>query len=1050
MCGTPLVGAVVGEGAVAYEDANAGERRQITVMFCDLVDSTVLGQRLDPEELQRVIRAYQDACAQVVRRYEGHLAQYAGDGLLVYFGYPHAHEDDAERALQAGLAIVDAIARVNTDLAATRVRLAVRIGVHSGVVVAGTTGGPEPEKQMFGHTMNLAARIQSGAPPDSVVASAATLRLVAGRFVTRDLGARDMKGIAEPVAIHQVIGPIETRDRLEAAATRLTPFVGREHELALMLDRWQQVREGHGQVVLLTGEAGIGKSRLVRVLRERIAGQSLLWLESHGSPYHEHSAFYPVVELLERALYLRREGSREEQAANFERALAAAGLRVEDVLPLFASLSLPLHGRQAADTATTDLQRRQTLDRLVAWLIATSTERPTAVIVEDLHWIDASTKELLDMLIEQVPTSPILLVITSRPSPNLAWTGRASVTHVTLSPLTRDQVGAMIDQLTGATLPATVRRAVTTKTDGVPLFVEEVTKAILEAGAERAEARSSIDVPATLQDSLMARLDRLGSPKDVAQLAAVLGREFSYELLHAVAPADPVFLDHSLRALVRAELVYQRGAPPHATYRFKHALVQEAAYRSLLKSRRQEAHARVVRVLEERFADRVVAEPEVIARHCAQAGLAAQAVRYYRLAGQRAAAASAHVEAVGHLTKALDLIRDVAQDPDRDREELAIRVALGPPLIAIRGYGDREVERTYERARTLCETIGEAPDLFEAVWGLANYYQSRGELGTARTLAEQLVTVSERSSEALLVAWAHLQLGATTFWRGEPAAAMPHFERAIAVHDPSAGLRLRGAPDPGVAARAYAAWALWQLGHADRALETCRESVALGRRCGDRFSLALALCFACAQHQLRREPDAVRAYAEEVVALSTAHGFPVWRGMGQLMLGWALAYSTDGAQAIDVIRDAMQQLVRVGTEVGAAGGLAVLADAERVLGHDAEALAAVETGLAVAAQHHDHVSDSELLRLKGELLVRTDPHAAEAAFRRAVATARAQRSTMVELRAATSLARFLVQAGRETEARAVLAGATERVHEGLDTPDVRDATELAREPAFAR
>jgi len=788
----------------------------------------------------------------------------------------------------------------------------------------------------------------------------------------------------------------------------------------------------------------------VRVLRERLAGQTLLWLESHGSPYHEHSAFYPVVELLERALYLNREGSREEQAASFERAVTAAGFRVEDVLPLFASLSLPLHGRQVADTATTELQRRQTLDRLVAWLIATSADRPTAVIVEDLHWIDASTKELLDMLIEQVPTSPILLVITSRPSPNLPWRGRGSVTHVTLSPLTHEQVDAMIDRLTGATLPATVRRAVTTKTDGVPLFVEEVTKAILEAGAERAENRSSIDVPATLQDSLMARLDRLGSPKDVAQLAAVLGREFSYELLHAVAPADPVFLDHSLRALVRAELVYQRGVPPHATYRFKHALVQEAAYRSLLKSRRQEAHARVVRVLEERSADGVAAEPEEIARHCAQAGLAARAVRYYRLAGQRAAAASAHVEAVGHLTKALDLIRNVADDPDRDREELAIRVALGPPLIAIRGYGDREVERTYERARTLCETIGEAPDLFEAVWGLANYYQSRSELGTARTLAEQLVAVSERSSEALLVAWAHLQLGATTFWRGEPAAAMPHFERAIAIHDPSAGRRLRGAPDPGVAARAYAAWALWQLGHADRALDTCRDSIALGRRCGDRFSLALALCFACAQHQLRREPDAVRAYAEEVVALSTAHGFPVWRGMGQLMLGWALAYSADGAQAIDVIRDAMSQLIRIGTEVGAAGGLAVLADAERVLGHETEALAAVETGLAVAGQHDDHVSDSELLRLKGELLARTDANAAEAAFHRAIAAARAQLSPIVELRAATSLARFLVRTGRDAEARAVLGGATERVHEGLDTPDVRDATALAREPAFAR
>jgi class 3 adenylate cyclase/tetratricopeptide (TPR) repeat protein len=1065
MCAGALQAATAGATPALTEEPVAhggpqGECRQLTVMFCDLVDSCVLAERLDPEGLQEVLRGYQEACARVVRRYAGHIAQYAGDGLLVYFGYPYAHENDAERAMQAGLEVVDALSRLNARLESLHgIRLAVRIGIHSGPVVVGSTGDLR-EKQMFGRTMNLAARVQSVAEPDSVVVSAATLHLVGGLFVTHALGTHALKGIAEPVPLHRVLRPTGARSRLDvAAAVGLTPFVGRQHELTLILDRWQQVTEGHGQVVLVSGEAGIGKSRLVRVLRDRLAAEPHLWLDAHCSPYHEHSAFYPVVELLERGVRLDRQAPPAEQTRELQRAIEAAGLPVDDVIPLFAALlAIPPDGQHPSVAPNAELQRRRTLEWLLEWLSHASAERPTVVVVEDLHWIDPSTRELLGMLVEQTPAAPLLVVVTARPSADVSWVGRSSVTHLTLQPLTRDQVDAMIEHIGDASaLPAAVRRQVAAKTDGVPLFVEELTRAVIESGVGRTTANgqhtthpaSDVAIPSTLQDSLTARLDRLGPRKEVAQFAAVLGREFSYALLHAVVPADGAFLDEALRELVRAELVHQRGVPPHANYRFKHALVQEAAYRSLLKSRRQEAHARVVRALTEYFPERVAAEPEETARHCAGAGLVADAIMFYRLAGERAARGSAHAEAVGHLSKALDLVPMVPGGPDRSRIELALRVALGPPLIAIRGYGNVEVELTYERARALCETIDEASLLYEAVWGLANYYQSRSDLVTAQRLAEQLVTIAERENEAPLVAWAHLQLGATLYFRGELAESLGHLETAIAAHDPAARLPLPGAPDPGVAARAYAGIALWALGHPDRAAAMSRESVALARTCGDAFSLALALCFGCTTMQLRRELDAVRAWAEECIALATTQQFPVWLGYARVLLGWMLAHKGESERSVVEIQEGLGALAPTGTEVGASAGLMLLAEAQRVIGQAAEALGAVDAGLAFVERRGQGTWDAELHRLKGDVLLELGGNNAEAeaerCFLRALEVARRQQATTLELRAATSLARLLRGRGRGAEGRAVLDDVVRCLGEGSDTQDVRDAVALLGE-----
>jgi class 3 adenylate cyclase/tetratricopeptide (TPR) repeat protein len=1043
--------ATVGESFLAYR--GEGERRQLTLLFCDLVDSVRLGARLDPEELHEVIHAYQEACAGVVARHDGFIAQYSGDGLLVYFGYPVAHENDAQRAIQAALDIIEALAQLNTRLEPLRhFRLQARVGVHSGWVVAGQTRrGDAYETQVIGHAVNLAARLQGVADPGSAVISGATLHLARGLFVTQDLGPRHLKGIEEEVHVHRVVGPTGARGRLEAASG-LTPFVGREHELALILDRWQQVRDGDGQVVFVTGEAGIGKSRLVDVVRQQLKGVPHRWLEAHCSPYHQHSAFHPVVELLEHEL--DRDRSAPDRSAALARALAHAGLSVADAGPFFAALlSLRQADGSAPPAGSAEARRRRTLELLVAWLVNLSAARPVVLVVEDLHWVDPSTQELLGVMLERSTAASILVLLTSRPIDEVPWPARSNVTHVMLHPLTQLQVGAMIERIAGErSLPADLCAQVAHKTDGIPLFVEELTKTVLEStlaregtnGGTHPDRLAAVAIPSTLQDSLTARLDRLGPAKDVAQLGAVLGREFSYALLRAVGPADGAFVDHALRELVRSELLFQRGSPPEATYRFKHALVQEAAYRSLLRGHRQKAHARIADALGRLFPARVAAEPEEVARHYTEAGLAAEAIPYYRLAAERAMERSAHPEAVAHLTRALELCGDIRPATERHRTELALRVTLGPPLIAIRGYGDPEVEVVYERARVLCRDADDA-HLFETAWGLANYYQARGELGTARTFGEQLVAIAERANEARLLVWAHLQLGATLFWQGEAAAALARLESAIALHEPSGRRLFPGSAEPGIAARSYAALALWQIGYPDRALRMSREAVTAGRACGDGFSLGLALCFTAMLHQLRREPAAVRELAEEVIALATAQEFPVWRGLGRVYLGWARAHAGEEA-ALDV-EQGLTELATIGTEVGAPAGLALLADAKRATGRASEALGAVDAGLAMAEQRGQHTWDADLYRMKGEILVQLNAGAndaeAERCFVHALAAARDQKA--FALRAATSLGRLLGHRGRRAEARAVLDGIYRRFTEGFDTVDLRDACALLRE-----
>ena len=810
------------------------ERRQLTVMFCDLADSTRLAGQLDPEDLREVVLAYQAACVEVLQRFDGHVAQYLGDGLLVYFGYPQAHEDDAQRAVRAGLGILDAMETLNTRLAQHQgVRLAVRIGIHTGPVVVGTMGsGGRYEQLALGETPNLAARLQSLAAPDTVAISETTHRLVQGYFRYNDLGSPSLKGVETPLRVYRVVEESAAQSRLDVAgSTGLTPLVGREHEVGLLQERWAQSRDGLGQVVLLSGEAGIGKSRLVRVLTERVADEGVPWLTLRCSPYHTNSAFYPVIEHLQRLLQWDRHETPAARLDTLEQGLRTTGLPLEDIVPLLAALlSLPVPEQYPPLTLSPQRQKQKTQEALVAWLLAETARQPVLAVWEDLHWADPSTLELLDLLLDHVPTARLLLVLTSRPEFRPPWAPRSYVTQLTLPRMPRRQSEEMVLRVTGGKpVPAEVLAQIVAKTDGIPLFIEELVKTILAAGLVQEDTGRYVltgplpplAIPATLQDALMARLDRLAVVKEVAQLGAVLGREFSYELLRAVAPQDEVTLQQALAQLMEAELLYQRGLPPHATYVFKHALIQDAAYQSLLKSTRQQHHQRIAQVLEQLFSDTAATQPEVLAHHYTEAGLSAQAIPYWQQAGQHALQRSAPAEAIAHLTQGLAVLTTLPETPERLHQELDLQVALGTALRATKGNAAPEVERPYTRARELCAQLGDTPQLFPVLRGLMLYYQGRGQLHTASQLGEQLLRLAQALPDPAHLLLAHFQLGWALCWRGEPAAARTHHTQALALYEPQAhrALAVRYGGDLGVASGGYLARALWYLGYPDQALQ---------------------------------------------------------------------------------------------------------------------------------------------------------------------------------------------------------------------------------------
>ena len=817
--------------------AHEAERRQLTVLFCDLVGSTTLSGQLDLEDLRAVVRAYQETAAVVMQRYEGHIAQYLGDGLLVYFGYPQAHEDDAQRAVHAGVELIEAIGELNTRLDASYgVQLAVRLGIHTGPVVVGDIGGEGRYEQLaLGETPNIAARLQDLAAPNTVVISPATARLVHQTFVLEDLGASALKGVAEPMAVWQVLGPRTPSQHDDEAAYHRTPFlVGRDEELGLLRRRWEQSKEGLGQIVLLSGAAGLGKSSLVTALRAQVGREGYARLTLRCSPYYTNSALYPVIEYLQQVLQFERTDSPETKLAKLEQGLQTYRLPSEEVVPLFgALLAIPLPAeRYPARSVSPQQQRQQTHDALVAWLLEEATRQPILAVWEDLHWADPTSLELLQLLVDQVPTAAMLHVLTFRPEFSPPWPMRSYMTPITLNRLERPQVEALIAHLSDdKALPAEVVTHIVAKTDGVPLYVEELTKMLLASDLLRAEAEhyvltgplSTMAIPETLQDSLMARLDQLTTAKEMAQLGAVLGREFTYDMLWAVSSQDEATVQDGLARLVAAELLYQRGRPPRSRYIFKHALIQDAAYASLLRSTRQQVHQQVAQFLEARFPEIVEAQPELVAQHYTAAGCAEQAVGYWQRAGEQASERSAYVEAVSHVTTGIELLKTLPETPEHTQHALTLHIVLGAALQMAKGVAAPEVEDAYTQACALCQQVGETPELIPVLFGLWRFYHLRPQLHTARELGETLLRLAHQAHDPALTVLAHDALGTTWFYLGAVPAAHQHFEEGIALYTPDQrrALVFRTGHDPGVFCRALAAMTLWVLGYPEQARHGC-------------------------------------------------------------------------------------------------------------------------------------------------------------------------------------------------------------------------------------
>ena len=1057
----PPVAAVPATAAGQVPRPSDAERRQLTVLFCDLVDSTKLSAQLDPEDWRDVVRAYQQVCTEVIQRYEGHIAQLLGDGLLVYLGYPQAHEDDAQRAIRAGLGMLAAMGDLNSHLQQTQgIQLAIRVGIHTGLVVIGDMGGQGRQEQLaLGEVPNIGSRIEGLAAPNTVAMSEATYRLVQGYFQCQDLGAQTLRGVAEPVHVYRVLQDSGARGRLDVGMTRgLTPLIGRESEVTLLRERWEQAKASQGQVVLLTGEGGIGKSRLVQILKDHIANEPHTRWECRSAEHSQNTALFPLVDLFQRILQFETGDTPDEKVGKLAHVLSQYRLPLQESIPLFApllALSLPEHHYPPLNLSP-QRQRQKTLETIIATLLELAEHHPVLFILEDLHWTDPTTLEWLNLLIDQTPTASVLVLLTCRPTFQASWSHRSYLTQITVNRLSQPQIERMVERVAGGkTFPEQVMHLIVEKTDGVPLVVEELTKAILESGHltetdghyALTGALPSFAIPATLHDSLMSRLDRLVTAKAVAQYAAVIGRQFSYALLQVVSQLDVSTLQRELGRLVEAEIVYQRGLPPQATYMFKHALIQDAAYQSLLKSTRQHYHQRIAQVLEAQFAETAETQPELVAHHYTEAGLTEQAVPYWHKAGQSAIQRSAHVEAVAHLRQGLVLLATLPASPERLQRDVAIHIALGASLLATKGYAAPEVVQTYTDARQLCQHLEDPYQLFPVLRGLHIYYHVRAELQTAHTLSEQLLTLAQQVHDAAMLVAAHRALGVTLFQLGAVASAQTHFAQGIALYAPQqhrAAAFLYG-DDSGVVCHSFAALTLWKLGYPDQGLARSQEAVTLAQQCAHPLSLSFALTFTAVFHQYRREVRATQERAEATSVLAMEQGFPLWVAVGSVLRGWALAQQGEAQEGIEQMHQGLRAHRGTGAALLRPYFLGLLAEAYGTLGEPEAGLTALAEALTLAETTGERWYESECYLLKGELLLQqSSSHQteAESCFHQAIAVAQNQQAKSRELRAATSLARLWQQQGKCAEARELLAPIYGWFTEGFDTADLQEAKAL--------
>ncbi len=1037
-------------------ERDQAERRQLTVMFCDLVDSTVLSSRLDPEDLQDVIRRFLDACSQTIVRFNGYIAKYMGDGMLVYFGYPQAHEHDAERAVHAGLAILDTVRTLHQDNPHPQFSMAARIGIATGQVVVGELMGLDTakERSVFGETPNLAARLQALAKPDQLIIDPATKRLVGNEFEFLDFGAFLLKGFDTPIQAWQILSIKPSASRFESyRSNQLAKFVGREQEIALLLGRWREAVGGEGQVVLLCGEAGIGKSRIARSLCDHLADEQYQMIQFQCSPYHTNTALYPAINFLRQAAGLANHDSAQTQLNKFNAMASESGIENQDTVSLLADL-LSIRGDHWDPLLNVLSEKRKdmTLEALVQYLQGLADHGPVLFIVEDAHWLDPTTLELITRIIGRIRQMRVLLLITSRPDFKPVWSEYSYVTSLTLSRLPRRHSAELVATMTGGkVLPLEVQQAILAKADGIPLYIETLTENVLGSGLLAEENDSftltcplkGLPIPDSLQALLTERVDRLGSAKKIVQTGAAIGREFTYELLQATVEMPDSQLKNALDLIVASGLIFQEGEIPLVTYHFKHALVQDAAYSTLPKKPRRLFHTRIAKTLETRFPERVNMEPELLAYHYEQAGLAGPAVDYWHRAARRDAERSANIEALHHFNRALELLKDLPQGLERNALELELLLARGAPLLSVKGYASDDMGENYRRAKHLLQETSDSVHQFLAIKGLWVFHLVRGQIAKACSLAENLLSLATQEQISDLLIDAHHLSGSTYFFLGRFDEAKHHLLTAISLDDPNQhrSLALRYGQDPGITARILLARTLWILGEVEQVETLALEAIRMARAAEHPYTLVFTLVFLSRIYSAVRNATRTLELADEAIAVSTQYSFELGLAWATSSQGWAMAEKRQ--------EDGLGKLLHGLSAIRDTGGtldntfiLALLAEIYLRNNRIDEGLATIEEAQKLAVTGGELFWQAELLRLKGELLLgQSTPSVQEAeeCLCEALKIAQDQHATMLELRAATSLAKLWRKLNKVDDAKRILHSIYSRFNEHVDNLDLIEA-----------
>ena len=1031
---------------------DAAERRHLTVMFCDLVGSTTLSARLDPEDLREIIGAYQRCCAVLVELNGGFVAKYMGDGVLAYFGYPQAHEDDAERAVRAGLALVEAVPKLTTAAGSP---LQVRVGIATGLVVVGDLigAGAAQEQAVVGETPNLAARLQAIAEPDTVVIAESTRKLLGNLFELQDLGARDLKGIAGPAArAWAALRTNSVESRFDALhTTGLTPLVGRDEEVELLLRRWSRAKTGEGQVVLLSGEAGIGKSRLTAAVLERLATEPHTRLRYFCSPQHTDSALYSIIGQMERAAGLAHDDKPQAKLDKLDAALGQISTSVQDVALFAEMLSLPNDGRYPALDLTPEQRRQRTLEALMSQLAGLARQNPVLMIFEDAHWVDPTSLEVLGRAVDRIATLHVLLVVTFRPEFNAPWVGQSHVTSLTLNRLGEREAAAIIARLVeNKELPAAVMAEIVERSDGIPLFVEEMTKAVLEAESEGAARRTAATgpslaqaVPASLHASLMARLDRLGPAKEVAQIGAAIGREFSHALLASVALQTGAELELALDRLIQAGLLFRQGTPPQATFLFKHALVQDVAYSTLLRGARRTLHARIADAL---LAASDIA-PEIVAMHLQRAERSAESISYWRKAGEQSARRANDREAVSHFRRALSLLEAQPETNERWRTELAILSQLGPALMNVHGWAAAEVGEVVERAADVGRRLESSQELAPSIANLWVFQFTNGRLDAAEKISDDLLRIGRELNNSDVLLQGHHCAWPVCWGRGALADAVGHIDAGLALYDEERHAHHRFlylGHDPAVCGLSIASQLYSTLGYPTRAIDTGERALALARRLNHEPSLVHGLWFVVESQMTRCDVAGATANTGELLKLAEQYGLPQPRAIGRVYRGWALASAGKAVEGLALAEEGITLLERAGTRIFLSRNYCAIAEIYLILGRYADGLRQVEKALRIASDIGESFYLPRLFQIRARLMQasgQTD-EAVEASLKRSLELAIVQGAKVFELRAAIGLVDLWRRQGKRKEGRLLLRPICDWFTEGRDTPEFKEAKVL--------